>query len=244
MKKSLYTRYDDGDTASNAPSLNLEGAKAELPHSLNAKPHHSGTKNKRPERRCIASSEILSANNRLRFVASPEGVLVFDIKEKLPGRGAWIRASKEDMTIALKRKAFSRALKTNLKGETPELVSFVTSQLAMQGLAILGLAKSGGQLVTGFDKTHATINSGKAAWLIQARDGARDGKQKLTKLTARFSEETGQIIKSMEGFDASQLSAHLGAPNVIHACLQRGHYAKRFSIWSEKYKGFETNESA
>ena len=40
-----------------------------------------------PERRCIVSGEAQPKRGLIRFAVSPDGILVPDILEKLPGRG-------------------------------------------------------------------------------------------------------------------------------------------------------------
>ena len=47
-----------------------------------------------PERRCIVTGEVQPRAGLIRFVASPEGEVVPDLAEKLPGRGFWVLAER------------------------------------------------------------------------------------------------------------------------------------------------------
>ena len=59
-----------------------------------------------PERRCIASGQVLKKADLIRFVVAPDGVLVPDLQEKLPGRGIWLSSSREHLELARKKGFF------------------------------------------------------------------------------------------------------------------------------------------
>ena len=63
------------------------------------------------ERRCIVSGEIVPAHRLIRFVADPDGKIVPDVAARLPGRGAWVTASRAAITEAAQKKLFARTLK-------------------------------------------------------------------------------------------------------------------------------------
>ena len=44
------------------------------------------------ERRCIYTREVAPRDGLIRFAVSPEGEVVPDLEEKLPGRGLWLTA--------------------------------------------------------------------------------------------------------------------------------------------------------
>ena len=47
-----------------------------------------------PERRCIVTGEVQPKAGLIRFVAGPDGQVVPDLAEKLPGRGIWVTADR------------------------------------------------------------------------------------------------------------------------------------------------------
>lgn len=70
----------------------------------------------RPERRCILTGESQPRGALLRLALSPDGVVLPDIRERAPGRGAWIGVSRAELEEALAKgrlkAALSRAFKT------------------------------------------------------------------------------------------------------------------------------------
>ena len=82
------------------------------------------------------------------------------------------------METAAKKGLFARAAKAKLTAP-PDLADQVENLLKRRLLAGLGLARRAGDLTSGFEKVSARHHAGKAAWLIEASDGAADGRRKL-----------------------------------------------------------------
>ena len=64
-----------------------------------------------PERSCVVSREVKPADDLIRFVVGPDGVLTPDIRRKLPGRGVWVEGRRESLAAAVRRKVFARSLR-------------------------------------------------------------------------------------------------------------------------------------
>ena len=64
-----------------------------------------------PERRCIVTGDVQPKAGLLRFVLSPDGTVVPDLAEKLPGRGIWVSADRDILAKAAARGLFARAAK-------------------------------------------------------------------------------------------------------------------------------------
>jgi predicted RNA-binding protein YlxR (DUF448 family) len=62
-----------------------------------------------PERRCIVTGDVQPKAGLVRFVVSPEGMVVPDLAGKLPGRGIWVTADRTAIETAAKKGLFSRA---------------------------------------------------------------------------------------------------------------------------------------
>src|SRR5215510_15659500 len=69
-------------------------------------------------RMCAVSREVKPVDELIRFVISPQGEIVPDLKRKLPGRGMWVTASREVVAEAVRRHQFSKAFKRELR--TPQ----------------------------------------------------------------------------------------------------------------------------
>lgn len=167
------------------------------------------------ERKCILSGEVMPAERLVRFVVGPEGQLVPDLAEKLPGRGIWLEARREALEKALKKGLFSRAARQ--KVEAPEdLGAQVGALLARRALDSLSLARRAGVLVAGQERVFELIVKGKALAVIEARDAGADGKKRLR---ARLKALDQQDLPVVTGPDAEQFGLALGRTNVVHAAL-------------------------
>jgi predicted RNA-binding protein YlxR (DUF448 family) len=185
------------------------------------------------ERRDIVSGEARDEAGLIRFVAGPEGVVTPDLARKLPGRGLWVAADRASVETAAKKGLFSRAAKAKLSA-SPELADQVEMLLRRRLLSGLGLARRAGDLTSGFEKVSAAIASGKAAWLIEASDGAADGRRKLLAVARRHSRVPGIIGV----FSATELSLALGLENVIHTAFLAGRAADRWAQDVHRLSGF------
>ena len=185
------------------------------------------------ERRDIVSGQVMGEAALVRFVAGPGGLVVPDLARKLPGRGLWVAADRASVDTAVKKGAFSRAAKAKLAASA-DLADQVETLLRRRLLDGLGLAKRAGELISGFEKVASTLNAGKAAWLIEASDGAADGRRKILNV-ARKSPKPPQLCGL---FDAEELGLALGAENVIHTAFLAGRGADRWTNDVRRLSGF------
>ena len=185
------------------------------------------------ERRDIVSGEVMEEARLIRFVAGPDSAVVPDLARKLPGRGLWVEATREVVAAAVKKNAFARAAKAPLKpaADLPELVERL---LLRRCLDQLGLARREGSLISGFEKTLAKIRSGEAAWLIEASDGAADGRRKLLSAAARLP----RPLQVCGAFSVGELGLATGGENVIHSALLAGGRAERWTEEVRRLAGF------
>ncbi|MGO2684242.1 YlxR family protein [Microbacterium sp.] len=65
-----------------------------------------------PVRTCVGCRMRASRSALLRVVAD-HGILVFDERAVLPGRGAWVHPTRECLDTAIRRQAFARALRVS-----------------------------------------------------------------------------------------------------------------------------------
>ena len=183
------------------------------------------------ERRDLVSHEVMDESRLIRFVSGPDGQVVPDLGRKLPGRGLWVEASRASVETAVKKNGFTRSAKTKLTAPA-DLADIVERLLVRRCLDQLGLARREGVLISGFEKSAATIRSGKAAWVLEAADGSADGRGKILALARH------QTCKICGAFTADDLSLALGLENAIHAVLLAGGRADRWTIEVERLAGF------
>lgn len=185
------------------------------------------------ERRDIVSGEVMDEARLIRFVAGPDGAVTPDLGRKLPGRGLWVAADRASVETAARKSLFSRAAKAKLSA-SPDLADQVATLIARRLLSSLGLARKAGELISGFEKVLASIGAGKAAWLVEAADGAADGRRKLM-AAVRKSPRPPRLIGV---FTSAELGLALGGENVIHTAFLAGRGAERWTSDVERLSGF------
>lgn len=190
-----------------------------------------------PERKCIATGDALSREEGVRFVLSPDGEVAPDFSGKLPGRGAWVTASREALETAMKRGGFARSFKAGVAAPE-DLGARVETGLASSALSALGLARRANEAVIGFEKVRAALKSQNAAVLVNAVDGSVDGRRKLD----RLGSSAGAAV--VELFTEAEMASALGrdAPTV-HVALKAGPGAMRFLREARKLAGFRPKAS-
>ncbi|HLG85954.1 MAG TPA: RNA-binding protein [Alphaproteobacteria bacterium] len=193
-----------------------------------------------PERTCIVTKAKADPEALIRFVLSPEGEVVPDLRHKLPGRGVWVSARADVIETAVKRQAFGRAFRAEVK-VPPRLAEEIDVLLAQICLQALSLAKKAGQVVAGFFKVEAAIATGRVIGLVHARDASPDGGRKLSHALMRASSEPRPEIKS---FTSEQLSLALGSTNVVHAALTEGAASAAFLSHCRRLARYRCDASA
>jgi uncharacterized protein len=197
-----------------------------------ARPHSTLAQASR-ERRDIVTGEVMEEARLIRFVAGPDGQAVPDLARKLPGRGIWVAADRASVTQAAKKGLFARSAKAQVRAPA-DLADQVETLLKSRLLSGLGLARRSGDLTSGFEKVSSAISSGKAAWLIEASDGAADGRRKILAQARKASPAPGLIGV----FGAAELGLALGLENVIHTAFLAGRAAERWAEDVRRLAGF------
>lgn len=185
------------------------------------------------ERRDLVTGEVMEEARLIRFVADPDGVVTPDVSRKLPGRGLWVAADRASIETAAAKNLFSRSAKAKLTAP-PDLADMVERLLVSRALSLLGLAKREGVLISGFEKTSGAIRGGRCGWLIEASDGAADGRRKLMRL-AGYTDPPTRVCGA---FSTDELGLALGLGNVIHVCLLAGRQAGRWTEAVQRLAGF------
>jgi len=205
-----------------------------------------------PQRLCAVSREVRPIGELIRFVVSPKGEVVPDIKRKLPGRGLWLSASRRVVAEAVRRHQFSRGFKRDVR-VAPTLAADTEQLLARTTVEALAIAAKAGQVISGFAKVEALLrqspgHAGIAA-LIHAADGAPDGIRRLDALTREKGGNTGQSGKFpiITALTSTELDLALSRVNVIHAALLAGPASKTFlsrSLTLVRYRLADDDKSA
>ncbi|MCO5090469.1 MAG: RNA-binding protein [Bosea sp.] len=192
---------------------------------------------------------VKAPDDLIRFVAGPDGVLVPDLRRKLPGRGVWASLSRKAVAEAVRRKAFERSLKAKVT-VAPDLAETVEALMLRDALQALSMANKAGLVTAGFAKVEALIGSGSCLAVVAASDGAEDGRRKIGQAVRRAAaarQAAGLKAREMPVvaiFTAADLELALGRAHVIHAALAPGPAAEGvLSRWRRLVR-YRTDDTA
>jgi uncharacterized protein len=182
-----------------------------------------------PLRRCVVTRERLAKEKLVRLVVGPEGVLVPDIEERLPGRGLWITARRDIVERAVTKRLLARAAGAGI-AVSPDLADRVAALLTRRCLDLIGLARRAGQAVAGFEKVKAALERDDIALLLQAADGSPEQRAKLMPRSART------LVIAL--FSSAELAEVFGRDMAVHVAVRRGGIADRLAHDCARLAGF------
>ncbi|CAA7617141.1 RNA-binding protein [Magnetospirillum sp. UT-4] len=183
-----------------------------------------------PERRCIASGERRPKVELLRFVVSPDGTVVPDVEQRLPGRGIWLSPRRDMVNTAVTKRLFARAARQAVT--VPEgLADLVEHLLVRRCLATLGLARRAGEAVCGYEKVRAELKAGRVAVLVEAAEAASGSERMKTLATG---------LPVVEVFGAAELGAVFGRDHAVHVGVAPGGLARRLLAEAAPLAGFRS----
>ena len=185
-------------------------------------------------RRCVATRQCRPRRELIRFVIGPDGGLAPDFEEKLPGRGYWVGADPESIDAARRTRAFQRAARRRLS-VPGDLEARVEAGLARRCCGLLGLARRAGLLAAGYERAREWLRDGRGAVLVEALDGAENGRRALAGLA--------RGLPAVSVLTAAEMGAAIGRDFTVHAVLGPGRLAERFALEAGRLAGFR-NETA
>jgi uncharacterized protein len=192
-------------------------------------------------RMCIVTRDSGSPDTLLRFVATPDGTVIPDLKRTLPGRGCWVSPRREAVDKAVAKKLFARALKRDVKAE-PDLGATVERLLVAQLTGMMNMARKAGQFISGSAKVEAAVRSGEAIAVFHSKDAAADGIRKIDQARKAWHLGTGADaeIPAFHLLTGAEMDELMGQNAFIHACAlagQAGEGVVKRATLLETYRG-------
>ena len=172
----------------------------------------------------------------LRFALAPGRQIIFDVAEKLPGHGFWLKADKELLEKAITKRIFYKAAKGTVA--IPEaLQDQVVASLRGRCLNLMSLCRKAGLLVFGYEAVKKSVGQGDAVVVFEAEDASTRGQNKIFKPEDDFP--------IYELFSRADLGAIAGMDEVVHVALLKGKLseeaektARKLTLYyGEKQKG-------
>lgn len=184
-----------------------------------------------PERKCIVTGEVQPSAGLVRFVVSPDDMVVPDVAGKLPGRGIWVTADRASMDLAVSKGHFARAARKQVT--VPDgLTDIVEGAIARRLIDLLSMARKAGDAIAGYEKVKSALEKEQVKLLLQASDGSERGKGKLN--TPRNGRWLGLMT-------SSELGLAFGRHTVIHAAIRSGGLSARVIEEAQRLKGMRAD---
>jgi len=165
----------------------------------------------------------------IRFVVSPDGLVVPDLTARLPGRGIWLSAQADVLETARKKGGFARAARRQVKVPA-DLAQIVQHGLTRRVGELLGLARRAGQAVCGFQKAREWLLAGRAGLVIQAHDGSVEERTRFL--------AGARDVPVAAPLAAAALGAVFGRDHVVHVTIASGRLADALRNETERLAGF------
>jgi len=167
---------------------------------------------------CFVTKEEALRTEMLRFVSTPDHQIVFDVAEKLPGRGFWLKADESVLKRAIEKHLFSKAAKGSVQ-ISDDLPKQVGRALKDRCLDLLGLCRKAGLLTFGYAAVKKEMAKGNVVAVFEASEASKREQQKLFRDSDPIS--VWQILSR------SELGHIAGSDEVVHMALSGGHLSEQ-----------------
>jgi predicted RNA-binding protein YlxR (DUF448 family) len=151
-----------------------------------------------PERTCVSCREKAQKDELERFVYHDEAGLIFDLRRKAPGRGAYVHARPECLQRAAEKGGFARGFKRSVQVDAQKLlddVRFGVRRRLQEGLRV---ALRSQNLSIGGTAVGEAVKSEQVAMLLIARDASESTRRKFASNAERKSIPVRQALTGEE----------------------------------------------
>lgn len=185
-----------------------------------------------PERRGARRRDALARTpeeraRMVRFVIAPDGTVVADVDERLPGRGIWLAADRTRLAEAVKKNVFAKAAKAPAR-PAADLPAVVEAALRRRCLDLLGLARRAGLVAAGYDQVEAALAQGGVGLVLIATDAASQA-EKIRRAAG------GVPVKSSLG--RAELGRALGRDELVYVAVAASGLTQRLARELDRLEG-------
>lgn len=159
-------------------------------------------KEKGPQRTCVACRQTKDKNQLVRYVVAPDGAVLVDYRQRLPGRGAYTCFATQCLQDAVKRNCFKRCFKGRECSIDPAaLMEQLSAAVSQKITSLIGMSRKSGQLISGSNMIIDTLRKKSSiAVVIIAADVSPGIGKKIEALAEREHISTAYLYnKQMLG---------------------------------------------
>ena len=186
----------------------------------------------RPQRTCLGCRQVLDQDRLVRYVRAPDGAVLVDYRDKLPGRGAYTCLKAECIAQAVARRQFDRTFRAPCQPVSPELLrDRLVEELRERLVALLGMARKSSQIVSGGNAVlDALAHPDRLAVVIMADDVSGGVAEKIT------GRARGREVPFLSFSSKAALGQLLGRGERSVTALVKGRLAEAFLAEWQKYR--------
>ena len=161
-------------------------------------------------RKCLLTRQSGETVKMIRFVLDPFGEVVPDLAEKLPGKGMWVTSCYETIYKTIEKRLFERSMHQKVLISNGFLDN-IERMLVDRAVSAVGLARRAGRVLAGYTKIDHALREGRVLLRIEAKDGGKDGRNKLTRLNPNIP-----VLDCVYG---KELARAFENPNAVHLAI-------------------------
>ena len=190
------------------------------------------TVGKGPQRSCVACRQTSKQDQLVKYVVAPDGRLVVDYRQRLPGRGAYTCADLSCLKAAVERNQFQRSFRGRCQQVDYDSLAAEFSQAVEQKIInLLGMGRKSGQVVSGSNAIIAALRSNTdLSLVIITKDISTAIAEKIKVLSERHQVNCSQL------FSKDLLGQILGKGERSVVAVQAGALAEAILIELQRYK--------
>ena len=145
-----------------------------------------------PQRTCIACRQTKIKKQLVRYVVAPDGTVLVDYRQRLPGRGAYTCVSTQCLHDAVKRNGFKRCFKGQcLTVDATVLLQQLIAAVEQKITNLIGMSRKSRQFIAGSNAVIEALKKGSSlALVIIATDISGSIGKKIETLALRKSIHT------------------------------------------------------
>lgn len=141
-----------------------------------------------PQRTCVGCRKSIDQDLLVRYVLNPQGEVVVDYRNKLPGRGVYTCFEFECIEAAVKRGQLRRSLRGGDAPSADDFWQVLHAQAQCRALDLIGMARKAGQVISGTRQVLSELQAGKEfGLLVRAADLSPAIAEKVDKAACRYA---------------------------------------------------------
>ncbi|SEA66349.1 LSU ribosomal protein L7AE [Desulfuromusa kysingii] len=142
---------------------------------------------KGPQRTCIACRKAGDKKQFVRYVVAPDGEVLVDYRQRLPGRGAYTCISWDCLQTAVARNSFQRSFKGQCHDvDATSLLEQLNAAVEQKIFNLIGMSRKSKQFIAGSNAVVDALKKGTSlALIVMATDISTSIKTKIETLAIK-----------------------------------------------------------